>query len=65
MAKQADTSEQAVAAPKKNKMKVIVIAAVALIVVIVLSVGGTWYLLGNSETTGAEPVMKSQRQQAV
>src|SRR5690554_2447580 len=66
MAKQADTPEPAVAAPKKNKMKLIVIAAVALIVVIVLSVGGTWYLLGNSESTGTEPVYEQvSRQQAV
>lgn len=66
MAKQADTPEQAVAAPKKNKMKLIVVAAVALIAVIVLSVGGTWYLLGSSEPTAAAPVYeKNTRQQAV
>ncbi|NLY12564.1 MAG: flagellar basal body-associated protein FliL [Gammaproteobacteria bacterium] len=65
MAQQSEAPQQAIAAPKKNKMKIIVLVAVALLVAIVLSVAGTWFFLGRS-TADVEPVQESLgKQQAI
>ena len=53
MAKQPEAAEPAVAAPKKNKMKLIIVAALALIAAVALSVTATWFVLGRSASDAA------------
>ena len=65
MAKQPETPEQALAAPKKNKIKVIVLAAVALIAAVALSVAATLFFLGGSTAEPEQVQERSSKQKAI
>ena len=68
MAKQPDTAEPAVVAPKKNKMKVVIVAVVALLLAVGLSVAATLFFLSGekpeSDSLAPESV-KTTKQQAI
>ncbi|MFB0963075.1 MAG: flagellar basal body-associated FliL family protein, partial [Pseudomonas sp.] len=68
MAKQPDTAEPAVVAPKKNKTKLVIVAVVALLLAVGLSVAATLFFLSGekSESTSlASESVTTTKQQAI
>ncbi len=54
MAKQPDTAEPAVVAPKKNKTKLVIVAVVALLLAVGLSVAATLFFLSGEKSESTE-----------